>query len=225
MLTGQGREEDKKRVMEVETDHVLAFEKNRGNTDLANQAHGTRTHCGNCDGQEFHLALVQLMVVQLSEEREEHLDPTDGMDGTGDGVCHGYSEIKMRYESEHNTKDGGEHAPDFRLAGDVTVPQQLHHAADAFCILDDEVCLQVELATHQLHNKMEQAGNVLSICLIPCECSIIVTFIWLARNNRDPRMLQKTQQSLSRAFGSTLILPGQIVHDGIALARQMSRGT
>ncbi len=28
------------------------------------------------------------MVVQLSEEREEHLDPTDGVDGTVDGVSH-----------------------------------------------------------------------------------------------------------------------------------------
>lgn len=53
-------------------------------------------------------------------------------------------------------KDGGEHAPDFSLAGDITVPQQLHHAADAFCILDDEVGLQIKLTTHQLQNKMGQ---------------------------------------------------------------------
>lgn len=54
------------------------------------------------------------------------------------------------------SKDGGEHAVDLSLAGDVTVPQQLHHAADAFFILDDEVCLQIKLAAHQLQNKMGQ---------------------------------------------------------------------
>lgn len=58
------------------------------------------------------------------------------------------------------SKDGGEHAPDFGLAGDVTVLQQLHHAADAFRILDNEVCLQIKLTTHQLQNKMRQIGNV-----------------------------------------------------------------
>lgn len=36
----------------------------------------------------FHLAVIQLMVVHLSKKREEHLDPTDGVDGTVDGVSH-----------------------------------------------------------------------------------------------------------------------------------------
>lgn len=57
-------------------------------------------------------------------------------------------------------KDGGKHAPDLSLAGDVAVLQQLHHAADAFCILDNEVCLQIKLTTHQLQNEMGHIGNV-----------------------------------------------------------------
>lgn len=36
----------------------------------------------------FHLAVIQLMVVHLSKKREEHLDSTDGVDGTVDGVSH-----------------------------------------------------------------------------------------------------------------------------------------
>lgn len=52
------------------------------------------------------------------------------------------------------SQDGGEHAPDFSLTGDVAVPQQLHHAADAFCILDNEVCLHIKLTANQLRNKM-----------------------------------------------------------------------
>lgn len=47
-------------------------------------------------------------------------------------------------------EDGGEHAPDLGLARHLAVGQQLHHAADALCLLDDEVHLQVKLATHQL---------------------------------------------------------------------------
>ena len=35
-----------------------------------------------------HLAFVLLVVVQLGEEREEHLDAPDGVDGTVDGVGH-----------------------------------------------------------------------------------------------------------------------------------------
>lgn len=38
--------------------------------------------------------------------------------------------------------------------------QQLRHAADAFRILDDEVCLQIKLTSHQLQNKMGQIWNV-----------------------------------------------------------------
>lgn len=62
--------------------------------------------------------------------------------------------------SDTFSKDGSEHAPDFSLAGDVTVLQQLHHAADAFRILNNEVCLQIKLTTHQLQNEMGQTGNV-----------------------------------------------------------------
>lgn len=62
--------------------------------------------------------------------------------------------------SDTFSKDGGEHAPDFSLAGDVAVLQQLHHAADAFRILNNEVCLQIKLTTHQLQNKMGRTGNV-----------------------------------------------------------------
>lgn len=47
-------------------------------------------------------------------------------------------------------EDGGEHAPDLSLACDLTVGQQLHHAADALCLLDDEVHFQVKFATNQL---------------------------------------------------------------------------
>lgn len=53
-------------------------------------------------------------------------------------------------------KDGGEHAPDFSLTGDIAVLQQLRHAADAFRILDDEVCLQIKLTAHQLQNKTDR---------------------------------------------------------------------
>lgn len=58
------------------------------------------------------------------------------------------------------SEDRGKHAPDFSLAGDVTVLQQLHQAADAFRILDNEVCLQIKLTTHQLQNKVRQKENV-----------------------------------------------------------------
>lgn len=58
------------------------------------------------------------------------------------------------------SKDRGKHAPDFSLAGDVTVLQQLHQAADAFRILDNEVGLQIKLTTHQLQNKVRQKENV-----------------------------------------------------------------
>lgn len=51
-------------------------------------------------------------------------------------------------------QDGGEHAPDLRLAGDIAVLQQLRHAADALRVLDDEVHLQIELAAHQLYGEM-----------------------------------------------------------------------
>lgn len=47
-------------------------------------------------------------------------------------------------------EDGGEHAPDLSLACDLTVGQQLHHAADALRLLDDEVHFQVKFATNQL---------------------------------------------------------------------------
>lgn len=45
---------------------------------------------------------------------------------------------------------GCEHAPDLRLARHLAVGKQLHHAADALCLLDDEVHLQIKLAAHQL---------------------------------------------------------------------------
>lgn len=58
-------------------------------------------------------------------------------------------------------QDGSEHAPDFRLAAGVAVLQQSQHAADALGILDDEVCLQIKLAAHQLQReKWGQVGNV-----------------------------------------------------------------
>lgn len=36
----------------------------------------------------LHLAVVQLVIVELSKEREEHLDSPDGVDGAVDGVAH-----------------------------------------------------------------------------------------------------------------------------------------
>lgn len=87
---------------------------------------------------------------------------------TCDHVVHGaHFEQHLLYESHLGaglqvadafSEDGGEHAPDFCLAGDVAVLQQLGQAADAFSILDDEVCLQIKLATHQLQNEMGQTG-------------------------------------------------------------------
>lgn len=66
--------------------------------------------------------------------------------------------------SDTFSQDGGEHAPDFSLTCDVTVPQQLHHAADAFCILDNEVCLQVKLPSHQLQNRIGGIGFFTFLC-------------------------------------------------------------
>lgn len=58
-------------------------------------------------------------------------------------------------------QDGCEHAPDFRLAAGVAVLQQSQHAADALGVLDDEVCLQIKLAAHQLQREDRgQVGNV-----------------------------------------------------------------
>lgn len=54
------------------------------------------------------------------------------------------------------SEDGGEHAPDFGLAGHVTVLQELHHAADAFRVLDNEVSLQIKLAAHQLQIRLNK---------------------------------------------------------------------
>lgn len=53
-------------------------------------------------------------------------------------------------------EDGGEHAPDLRLARHLAVGQQLHHAADALRLLDDEVHLQVKLPAHQLEEGEER---------------------------------------------------------------------
>lgn len=50
-------------------------------------------------------------------------------------------------------EDGGEHAPDLGLARHFAVRQQLHHAADALRLLDDEVHLQVKLTTDQLEEE------------------------------------------------------------------------
>lgn len=36
----------------------------------------------------LHQAVVQLVIVELSKEREEHLDSPDGVDGAVDGVAH-----------------------------------------------------------------------------------------------------------------------------------------
>lgn len=47
----------------------------------------------------------------------------------------------------------GEHAPDFCLAGDLTVFQKLQHADDALGILNDEVYLQVKLSSNQLERE------------------------------------------------------------------------
>lgn len=54
---------------------------------------------------------------------------------------------------------GGEHAPDLSLACHFAVRQQLHHAADALRLLDDEVHLQVKLATHQLEEDDRGEGK------------------------------------------------------------------
>lgn len=35
----------------------------------------------------LHRTVIGLPVVQLREEREQHLDAADGVDGTVDGVC------------------------------------------------------------------------------------------------------------------------------------------
>lgn len=50
-------------------------------------------------------------------------------------------------------EDGGEHAPDLGLARNLAVGQQLHHAANALRLLDDEVHLQVKMAADQLRYK------------------------------------------------------------------------
>lgn len=50
-------------------------------------------------------------------------------------------------------EDGGEDAPHLGLTGGLTFVQQLHHAHDALRLLDDEVHLQVKLATDQLEGR------------------------------------------------------------------------
>lgn len=50
-------------------------------------------------------------------------------------------------------EDGGEDAPDLGLTGGLTLVQQLHHAHDAVGFLDDEVHLEVKLATDQLQER------------------------------------------------------------------------
>lgn len=65
------------------------------------------------------------------------------------------------------SEDGGEHSPDFSLAGDVAVLQQLHHAADTPHILDNEVCLQIKLAPHQLKSEMRRRAKMSSFCHSP----------------------------------------------------------
>ena len=57
-------------------------------------------------------------------------------------------------------EDGGEHAPDLCLARHLAVGQQLHHAANALRLLDDEVHLQVKLAAHQLEEGKGEGGGV-----------------------------------------------------------------
>lgn len=47
-------------------------------------------------------------------------------------------------------EDGGEHAPDLGLARNLAVGQQIHHAADALRLLDDEVHFQVKFTSNQL---------------------------------------------------------------------------
>lgn len=47
-------------------------------------------------------------------------------------------------------EDGGEDAPHLSLTGRLTLVQQLHHAHNALGFLDDEIHLQVKLATDQL---------------------------------------------------------------------------
>lgn len=53
-------------------------------------------------------------------------------------------------------EDGGEDAPHLRLAGGLALVQQLHHAADALWFLDDEVHLQVKLASNQLRDNRRE---------------------------------------------------------------------
>lgn len=54
-------------------------------------------------------------------------------------------------------QDGGEYAPHLRLTSGLALVQQLHHAADALWFLDDEVHLQVKLASNQLrHNRRQR---------------------------------------------------------------------
>ena len=96
----------------------------------------------------------------IQQEARSHMFPTCNH------VVHGAHSEQHLLDEAHlsaglqvsNTfpKDSSEHAPDLSLAGDVTVAQQLHHAADALCILDNEVGLQIKLTTHQLQNKIRQ---------------------------------------------------------------------
>lgn len=81
-------------------------------------------------------------------------------------------------------QDGGEHAPDFRLAAGVAVLQQPQHTADALGVLDDEVCLQIKLATHQLQEKdgadgkCEKRFDLLRLSLSPfCSLNFCVLLI------------------------------------------------
>lgn len=57
-------------------------------------------------------------------------------------------------------EDSGEHAPDLSLARNLAVGQQLHHAANALRLLDDEVHFQVKLAANQLEDRQGRGrGN------------------------------------------------------------------
>lgn len=114
-------------------------------------------------------------------------------------------------------QDGGEHAPDFRLAAGVAVLQQPQHTAEALGVLDDEVCLQIKLATHQLQEKdgadgkCEERLDFLRLSLSPfCSSNFGVLLIeilhsevtWIRPNVQPAHFCSGFQPCSRSAFSS-----------------------